>query len=91
MARYGGEEFVIILSNTEDREGKVAVKCVKEVAKLKIPHKASSVANYVTVSAGSATYAIVPPNLPPRTIVKKADKALYAAKKDGRNRVKILY
>jgi diguanylate cyclase (GGDEF)-like protein len=91
VARYGGEEFVIILSNTEDREGKVAVKCVKEVTKLKIPHKASSVANYVTISAGSATFAIVPPNLPPRTIVKKADKALYAAKKDGRNRVKILY
>ncbi len=91
VARYGGEEFVIILSNTEDREGKVAAKCVKEVAKLRIPHKSSPVENYVTISAGSATYAIVPPDQPPRTIVKKADKALYAAKKDGRNRVKVLY
>ena len=91
VARYGGEEFVIILSNTEDREGKVAAKCVKEVAKLRIPHKSSSAAGYVTISAGSATYAIVPPDQPPRSIVKKADKALYAAKKDGRNRVKVLY
>ena len=90
VARYGGEEFAIILSNTEDRAGKVAIKCVKEINNLHIPHKSSLVSDHVTISVGSATFAISP-EAPQKILIQKADKALYAAKKDGRNRVKIIY
>lgn len=86
-ARYGGEEFVVILPNT-DSEGAafIAEKIREEVIQLKIPHANSKVDQYVTLSLGVSTAA---PNqgLSVETLIKNADKALYEAKEQGRNRV----
>ncbi|HLO88556.1 MAG TPA: diguanylate cyclase [Nostocaceae cyanobacterium] len=86
VARYGGEEFVIILSNT-DREGaiQVANKIHEAIKLLQIPHSASAVQTYVTMSIGIAT--VIPRgDMVYSSLIEAADQALYQAKSQGRNR-----
>lgn len=86
-ARYGGEEFAIILPST-GLEGarEVAERIRFEVEAAALPHEGSDVASWVTLSLGVAT---VFPGVDgePKTLLTQADQALYAAKKEGRNRV----
>jgi len=87
-ARYGGEEFMAVLPAT-DMHGALAIaeKLRITVELLRIPHAHSSAANIVTVSVGVAS--LVPAHgLDHSNLVKLVDTALYAAKHDGRNRVK---
>ena len=87
VARYGGEEFVVLLPNT-GAEGamKLATMIKEKIAQEDIAHKASAVSSKVTFSMGLAT--LVPHRgSSPETIVKKADDALYRAKKEGRNQI----
>lgn len=84
-ARYGGEEFAIILPNTH-LEGAISVvhSIQLEVQKLKIVHRLSNVNPYVTLSLGISS--IVPRHQKSTEIlIADADKALYQAKKRGRN------
>lgn len=86
VARYGGEEFVAILPH-ENVNGAIAVankmlECVRSKA---IPHAMSSCEKVVTVSIGIST--MVPSvNTSFSDIVERADRCLYVAKNDGRNR-----
>jgi len=86
-ARYGGEEFVIILPTTSLESARdVAEQMRAGIENLAIPHRYSNADNIVTASFGVAT--IVPKReQQSRILVSKADKALYAAKKQGRNRI----
>ncbi len=85
-ARYGGEEFLLLFSTT-DREHAVtqAERLVHLVRELAIPHPASPVAEYVTISIGVACTI---PELHEQSsdFIKKSDAALYKAKTTGRNR-----
>ena len=87
-ARYGGDEFVCVLPDT-DPAGAVmlAGKIMKSMERLNLPHFHSSVADHVTLSMGVAT--MVPKKGQPASdLVRLADDLLYAAKQDGRNRIK---
>lgn len=86
-ARYGGEEFVIILPATSlDNAREIAEQMRIAIEELSIPHRFSSPENIVTASFGVAT--IIPrPDQQPRVLISRADKALYLAKQQGRNRV----
>jgi len=87
VARYGGEEFVIVLPGTHARGAiKIAERARQAVLDLKLPHEKSAVHDCVSISLGAATVA---PMLKhgPEELLLAADKALYAAKKAGRNRV----
>lgn len=75
LARYGGEEFAILLSDCPPREAKGLVERLRKATP-----------QHVTCSAGIAywTEGDTSPNL-----VARADKALYEAKRGGRDRVVI--
>ncbi|MFT9848226.1 sensor domain-containing diguanylate cyclase [Aneurinibacillus sp. REN35] len=85
IARYGGEEFACILPNT-DTEGAllVAEKIRACVENLQLPHSASKIAPFVTVSVGAGTMIPSSPQKP-EALLSCADKALYHAKEHGRN------
>lgn len=87
VCRYGGEEFVVLLPET-DREGgmKMAEKIRTAIESIKIPHATSTVSPYVTCSFGIAT-AIPCPLMNPEELIRRADKALYVSKTNGRNQV----
>ncbi|MFB6363221.1 diguanylate cyclase domain-containing protein [Paenibacillus elgii] len=85
-ARYGGEEFVVILTACRELQAVgVAESIRREVEALRIRHIGSSVSEYVTVSVGTASF-IPYAGLSPLELVGMADKALYRAKQEGRNR-----
>jgi diguanylate cyclase (GGDEF)-like protein len=85
VARYGGEEFVIILPNSDSSAIAVAEKCRMEVEKLAIPHELSPQETTLTVSIGMSTQ-IPHKRTTTKDIIIAADKALYTAKEEGRNR-----
>jgi diguanylate cyclase (GGDEF)-like protein len=88
VARYGGEEFSVILPGTKLSDAKtVAYRVRAHVASEEIPHMTSQISSFVTVSVGVA--AIVPRlGIEAQSLVASADKALYQAKQEGRNRVR---
>ena len=86
VARYGGEEFGIILPQTPGQNAlQVAQTIRREVKKLAIPHQESKVSDYVSLSLG-VSCAIPQPKYTKKQLLVTADKALYRAKKQGRDR-----
>ena len=87
VARYGGEEFGMILPNTDIRGAlRVASEVKAAVDNLRFEHKASRIGRWLSLSFGVA--AMIPGgSVPPRTLVKSADQALYKAKELGRDRI----
>jgi diguanylate cyclase (GGDEF)-like protein len=88
-ARYGGEEFVLLLPNTEAAGCEaIGEKFCETVLKLGLVHEANLPSGRVTISLGGAT--IWPTAQLPSdssSLIKAADEALYAAKRNGRNRL----
>ena len=86
-ARYGGEEFVAILPDTHPEAAHtIGDRIRKAVEALGIEHSGSPI-GYITVSVGVAT--VTPMfGFVANELLSLADKALYAAKRDGRNCVR---
>lgn len=86
-ARYGGEEFGVILPDTDENGAMhVAEEIMENIKALRIPHAYSKADSYVTLSIGISS--LVPnKKIKPKTLIKISDKALYEAKKQGRNRI----
>ena len=90
VARYGGEEFAVILPNTDSTGAATVLKKVLSgVRKLEISHPNSKVSRgIVTVSIGSAT--VIPGDFEsPSDLLHRADQALYQAKANGRDQLKL--
>ncbi|MFD2263293.1 diguanylate cyclase domain-containing protein [Lacibacterium aquatile] len=86
VARYGGEEFALILPDI-DRPGVEqfgGIIC-DTIRNLKLPHEASKVHEFVTVSVGLA---LLPggAEVTSEAMIRKADELLYQAKLGGRDR-----
>jgi diguanylate cyclase (GGDEF)-like protein len=87
VARYGGEEFAVIMPYTH-AAGAVHVAATMQagVRELQIEHTESDVSHHVSLSLGIAT--MIPSfESSPITLIQIADKALYQAKAEGRNRI----
>ena len=84
--RYGGEEFVVVMSETDlSVATAVAERIRRKIAGDPFPVQRGERSIEVTISIGIA--ACTSPNEDATAILKRADEALYRAKRDGRNRV----
>jgi len=86
-ARYGGEEFALVWGDTTlSQARKLSQKLLRKIASLNIPNKNSPVEPYLTASIGLAE--MVPTGEDDeKTLIANADRMLYLAKNNGRNRV----
>nr|WP_320048675.1 diguanylate cyclase [uncultured Desulfuromonas sp.] len=85
VARYGGEEFVCLLPEMcQDAAHAMAEKIRQHIEELHYIHEFSQAANVITVSIGVAS--LIPTEQQAKEeLIDQADKALYLAKKKGRN------
>ena len=89
MARLGGEEFGVIFSHTEaSRAAAICEQLREAVAAAGIHHPSADCGHRLTISVGLALWC---PQTSPRCDVdalqQLADDCLYAAKRQGRNRL----
>jgi two-component system cell cycle response regulator len=83
--RYGGEEFVVLMPETDMAVATmVAERLRRRIAGEPFPIQEGARRVEVTISIGLATLA---PEEGAPALLKRADQALYRAKRDGRNRV----
>jgi diguanylate cyclase (GGDEF)-like protein len=89
VARYGGEEFAVVLPHTPHaRAVRMAEQIRSALAAIAVPHAASPVCGYVTMSVGVAWKAPQKQDGPDAgALIEEADRNLYLAKHRGRNRV----
>ena len=84
--RYGGEEFVVVMPETEMAVAAAAAERIRRrIATAPFTIRNGAMAIDVTISIGIAALAGVDDR--PGAILKRADQALFRAKRDGRNRV----
>ncbi|MEM6252809.1 MAG: CHASE2 domain-containing protein [Cyanobacteria bacterium P01_D01_bin.156] len=87
VARYGGEEFAIILQSVSSSKAyEIAERMREGIQNCRIPHAASKVSAYVSISCGVAVRLANTPQSLTETLIR-ADQALYQAKRTGRNKV----
>jgi len=79
IARYGGEEFAIILPNTKKQEALVLAERLRKSV------EASNRLKDITISIGVASFPGDAEEKEP--LISKADRALYEAKRTGKNKV----
>lgn len=85
--RYGGDEFAVILTDLSEADMiNIAESFRDEVFGLNIEHKFSKTAHVVTLTIGLAVVTKHCKDL--ESLFAEADKALYMAKRQGRNNVK---
>jgi diguanylate cyclase (GGDEF)-like protein len=91
MARYGGEEFAMILPETDVEQAKLMAEAIRARAQeLAIRHERSTDSSQlVTVSIGIATQKVEAP-VEIDALIGAADRALYQAKRNGRNLIAAL-
>jgi diguanylate cyclase (GGDEF)-like protein len=83
FGRYGGEEFLLILPDMPPEGAERALERLRAII-ADLDWSAFSPGMKVTISGGVATFR---PNETPDTLLARADRALYAAKARGRNRI----
>lgn len=88
VARYGGEEFVAVMQDTSGEAALQAATRVREaIEALQLPHEVSPTARVITASIGVATAEFRGKADTSDRLLSNADRALYEAKRGGRNRV----
>ena len=85
VARWGGEEFAIILPETDSVGAqKIGQRLCEQMERYPFPGQELMHGGTLTISIGVATYASASSK---EALLQAADTALYAAKREGRNRV----
>lgn len=84
LCRYGGEEFVMLMPDANLSEGLAMAEKLRQIFERQSTGP-SSRPTFITMSLGVAAYPIH--GISPSQLVLSADKALYQAKRQGRNQV----
>ena len=88
LGRLGGEEFVVVLPQTDLKGAYIAAQRVCKAMPQETLQLGDKIVR-ITVSIGVATYD--PKDEKMDDVLKRADLALFAAKKNGRNKVAIMH
>ena len=86
VARFGGEEFAIILPNTTEEGAMLVAETIREaIEQLEAEWNTQSIPLAVSIGVNVA---VVDSDEHPTLLLEQADKALYQAKRSGRNQVR---
>ena len=86
VARFGGEEFCVVLPRVSRSEAlEIAEKLRRSVAQAPLEGLPGQAPHFATISIGIASYGSDATDV--ATLLEQADRALYEAKRGGRNRV----
>jgi diguanylate cyclase (GGDEF)-like protein len=86
LARFGGEEFLVLLPNTDLREGsRIAERMRRALSNAAMPHEGEAACGIVSASFGVGSAATK--TMSARELIADADAALYHVKKNGRKGV----
>jgi diguanylate cyclase (GGDEF)-like protein len=85
VARFGGEEFAIISRSTDRQQAMILAERLRRTIEARAIDVEDGAPVKITVSIGIAAYPEVPAK-EPEQLIEAADKALYRAKSEGRNR-----
>ena len=88
LGRFGGEEFVAVVSNRDCEDVFELADAVREHVANVMAHYAPELKGLATISIGIACLADLAPPIDSTLLLEAADRALYLAKHDGRNRVR---
>jgi two-component system, cell cycle response regulator len=87
-ARYGGEEFIVLLPDTDVSIAKIVAERIRvSIQNLTVDYEGLHLG--VTISIGISQYDPAR-DISGKSIIDRADKALYLSKQNGRNRVSVL-
>lgn len=84
--RYGGEEFVLVLPDSDEK----AAMAIAERLRARMDHDPIPVSggqNHLTITISLGVATVAGPDDTSEALLKRADEALYKAKREGRNRV----
>ena len=88
VARYGGEEFAVLLPDTENAGAAILAERIRAAVEERNIWHPSTERGRLTISVGVAT-TVGSEDRDGSALVKAADAALYQAKRDGRNLVRV--
>jgi diguanylate cyclase (GGDEF)-like protein len=89
VARFGGEEFVVVMQEADEAAAVTAAERLRQaVEALGMGHEGSGCSTVVTVSVGAATMRPHGEAAVADRLLSHADRALYEAKRGGRNQVR---
>lgn len=88
VCRYGGEEFAVLFPNTSEQGALAAMNKVREKAKQSFIEDAHVQIKLPSFSAGLTMFTVEDTA---KTMINRADEALYRAKSLGRDRTEVLY
>ena len=89
VARYGGEEFIIVAPETDFSSALILAERVRNaVSQMVVKVKEKRI--HITASFGVTGFDNETPEekISPEAVINKADKYLYQAKREGKNRVR---
>lgn len=87
VARYGGEEFAVLMPNTELEGALCALRKIQNETGGSLCRVENGIE--ISVPTFSAGVALYNPGETPEELIKRADTAMYRAKRSGRNRIEV--
>jgi diguanylate cyclase (GGDEF)-like protein len=89
LARFGGEEFIVLLMDADEQTARIIAERIRSHVERE-PFSTNAGELQVTISIGLALYSGVLENQQQmEALLRHADQAMYAAKRNGRNCVEV--